>query len=89
MCKIHDGIILYMILFCYCLFFIFFLHMAGLKYIYIILVLMYCGFLSLSVFTGLLSCFSVDEYIAIAKEKHGYNMEQVLSWFSFVVKMGF
>lgn len=22
-------------------------------------------------------CFSVDEYIAIAKEKHGYNMEQV------------
>lgn len=26
--------------------------------------------------TGLL-CFSVDEYIAIAKEKHGYNMEQV------------
>ena len=26
---------------------------------------------------GLLSCFSVDEYIAIAKEKHGYNMEQV------------
>lgn len=24
-----------------------------------------------------LSCFSVDEYIAIAKEKHGYNMEQV------------
>lgn len=23
------------------------------------------------------SCFSVDEYIAIAKEKHGYNMEQV------------
>ncbi|XP_049468055.1 REST corepressor 1 isoform X1 [Panthera uncia] len=78
MCKIHDGIILYMILFGYCLFFIFFLHMAGLKYIYIILVLMYCGFLSLSVFTGLLSCFSVDEYIAIAKEKHGYNMEQAL-----------
>uniref|UniRef100_G1NUC6 REST corepressor 1 n=1 Tax=Myotis lucifugus TaxID=59463 RepID=G1NUC6_MYOLU len=25
-----------------------------------------------------LSCFSVDEYIAIAKEKHGYNMEQAL-----------
>lgn len=24
-----------------------------------------------------LSCLSVDEYISIAKEKHGYNMEQV------------
>lgn len=24
-----------------------------------------------------LSCLAVDEYIAIAKEKHGYNMEQV------------
>lgn len=23
--------------------------------------------------------FSVDEYIAIAKEKHGYNMEQVIN----------
>lgn len=28
------------------------------------------------------SCFSVDEYIAIAKEKHGYNMEQVTAWLS-------
>lgn len=44
--------------------------------------------LSLSLFTGLLSSFSVDEYIAIAKEKHGYNMEQVMAWFSFVVTNG-
>nr|XP_020022964.1 LOW QUALITY PROTEIN: REST corepressor 1 [Castor canadensis] len=31
----------------------------------------------LRLLTGL-SCFLVDEYIAIAKEKHGYNMEQAL-----------
>lgn len=30
-----------------------------------------------SVWSRASSCFSVDEYIAIAKEKHGYNMEQV------------
>ena len=46
-------------------------------------------FLPLRLFTGLSSCFSVDEYIAIAKEKHGYNMEQVMTWFSFVVQDGF
>lgn len=64
--------------------------MAGLKYIHTItvLVLIDCA-LFLGLFTGLLSCLSVDEYIAIAKEKHGYNMEQVMTWFSFVVKDGF
>lgn len=35
-----------------------------------------CAVAVLRLITGLL-CFSVDEYIAIAKEKHGYNMEQV------------
>lgn len=35
-----------------------------------------CRLAVLRLITGLL-CFSVDEYIAIAKEKHGYNMEQV------------
>jgi len=49
-------------------------------------VLLDCCFLPLRLFIGLLSCFSVDEYIAIAKEKHGYNMEQVMTWFSFVVQ---
>jgi hypothetical protein len=34
-----------------------------------------CSLAVLRLTTGL--CFSVDEYIAIAKEKHGYNMEQV------------
>uniref|UniRef100_A0A8C0ZYB7 SANT domain-containing protein n=1 Tax=Castor canadensis TaxID=51338 RepID=A0A8C0ZYB7_CASCN len=33
----------------------------------------------LRLLTGL-SCFLVDEYIAIAKEKHGYNMEQVMAY---------
>lgn len=35
-----------------------------------------CTLAVLRLITGLL-CLSVDEYIAIAKEKHGYNMEQV------------
>jgi len=34
----------------------------------------------ITVINALISfCFSVDEYIAIAKEKHGYNMEQVIN----------
>lgn len=77
----------YMILFCYCLCFYSCAWQAW--NIDTVLVLMDCCFLPLHLFTGLLSCFSVDEYIAIAKEKHGYNMEQVMMWFSFVVKDGF
>jgi hypothetical protein len=41
----------------------------------------------LRLLTGL-SCFLVDEYIAIAKEKHGYNMEQVMACF-LLLRMGF